>query len=87
MNNYDTIGSSWFYSKDIATTFTVDNAYNNTFKPFHCKTELVGQTIAESAPNNNDEILKNVARSFKVPLINLKLELKLKWIKYCVLDW
>ena len=51
----------------------------------------------ESNPNQSDRILQNTAsvvpliyissfcRSFEMPLIDCKVELKLKWKKHCIL--
>ena len=71
--------------------------YNN-FKSFECKAKLLETTVAQAIPNEANGILKNVTiavllkylsnfwRSLEMPLINCKVELKLKWIKYCVLS-
>ena len=62
------------------------------------KLKLFGNTIAQPAPNANNGILENaiiavplkylinVCKSLKMPLINCKVELKLKWTKHCVLS-
>ena len=62
------------------------------------KAKLLGSTIAQPTPNQANEILKNATlsvplkyltnfwRSPKMPLINNKTELKLKWTNYCVLS-
>ena len=54
--------------------------------------------VAQSNPNHANRNLKNAAiavplkylsnfwRSVETPLINCKVELKLKWTKYCVLS-
>ena len=58
----------------------------------------VGETGAQPAPNNNNGILKyaaipvplkylnNYQRSLEMPLINYKVELKLVWLRQCVLS-
>ena len=65
---------------------------------FKYKTKLLGNTVANSAPNQSNGILKNATilvplkylsnfwRSLEMPLINCKIDLKLKWMKYCVLS-
>ena len=53
----------------------------------------LGPTVPQPAPNNDNRILKNATikylsnfwRSREMPLINCKVELKLKWTKHCVL--
>ena len=59
--------------------------------------KLLEDTVAQPAANNNDGILRNAAtvvtlnclsnfwRLLEMPLINCKLELKLKWKEHCVL--
>ena len=88
--------SSWFYSKDEATNFDADIGNNDDFKFFNYKARLLADTIAQPAPNINGGILKNETSavpllylsnfwgSLSMSLINCKVELKLKWIKYCV---
>ena len=58
---------------------------------------MLEETVAQPAPNQANGILKNPTiavtlkylgnfrRSLEMPLISCKAELKLKWIKYCVL--
>ena len=80
------------YSKDETSNFDVDFASDDNFKIFKCKTKSVGSTVADG---NNGMLRKAIAvslkhlnnfwRSLKIPLINCKVELKLKWAKYCVL--
>ena len=97
-SNYsETTGSLWFYSKGEATDFNADIA-NNNFKSFEYKAKLLGNTVAQPAPNAANGILKNATiavplkylsnfwGSCKMPLINCKVELKLKWTKYYVLS-
>ena len=98
-SNYsETTGSLWFYLKVGATNF--DNNIENTdsFKSFKFKDKLLENIDAQPAPNNANEILKNTTifvplkylssfwRLLEMPLINCKIELKLKWTKYCVLS-
>ena len=70
---------------------------NDNFKSFECKGKLLGNTVAQSDSNYANGILKNATvsvplkslsnfwRSLEMPLINCKVELKLKWTKHCVL--
>ena len=88
----------WFYSKDEVTNFNADIANTNDFKSFKYKAKLLGNTTAQPVPNDANGIPRNVTiavplkflsnffRSFGMPLINCKAELKLKWTKYCVLS-
>ena len=48
----ETRGSLWFYSKDEATKFNdkIENAAN--FKSFKHKAKLLGNTVAQTAPDN-----------------------------------
>ena len=97
-SNYsETTRSLWFYSKDEATNFNNDIENTDDFKSFEYKAKLLGNTVAQPAPNQAYRILKNVAialpltylnnfwRSLEMPLINCKVELKLKWTKHYVL--
>ena len=71
--------------------------YDINFKSFEYKAKLLGNNEAQTA-NAANEILKNetiavplkylsnFSRSFEMPLINCKVELKLKWTKYCFLS-
>ena len=90
-SNYsETTRSLWFYSKDEATNFNNDIENTDDFKSFEYKAKLLGNTVAQPAPNQAYRILKNVAialpltylnnfwRSLEMPLINCKVELKLK---------
>ena len=93
-SNYsDTTDSLWFYTKDEAITFNANIANNNVFKSFEYKAKLLGNTVADE----NNSIWKNatttVSRKYlsnfwiliETLLINCKVELKLIWIKHCVL--
>ena len=93
----ETTRSLWFYSKDETTNFKNDIENTDDFKSFEYKAKLLGNTAAQPAPNQAYRILKNVAialplkylnnfwRSLEMPLINCKVELKLKWTKHYVL--
>ena len=96
-NYFNKTGSLWFYLKDEITNFNADIGKNNVFDSFKCIVKLLPHTVAQPTPSNNDEILKNetfvaplknlsnIQRSLEMPLINCKVELKLKWVNYCVL--
>ena len=92
-NYSETTGSLWFYSKDEATDFNVDiTNNNNNFKSFKYKAKLLVNIKNDGA----NEILKNATfavpwkylsnfrRLLEMPLLNCKVELNLKWTKYCV---
>ena len=98
-SNYsETTGSLWFHSKEEATDFIIIIPNTNDFKSFKYKAKLLGKTESQPNPNHANGILKNTAtavslkylsnfwRSLWMPLINCKVELKLKWTKYCVLS-
>ena len=92
----DTAGSLWSYSKGKANNFS-PNIANTVFKSFEYKAKLLGDTVTQPAPNNNYGILKDAKncctikylntfwRPLEMSLINYKVELKLKWTKYCPL--
>ena len=92
-NCSETTWNLWFYFKDEANNFHA-NIANNNFKSFEYKAKLLGNTEADGA----NEILRisaiavllkylsNFWTSLKMPLINCKMELKLKHTKYCVLS-
>ena len=73
--------------------FNADIANTNGFKSFAYKAKLLGNTEADK----ENGILRNVAiamslkylsdfsSSLEMSMINCKVELKLKWTKYCVL--
>ena len=87
-------GSSWFYSNDEATDSNGDIVNDKNFKSFKYKAKLLETTIAQAAPNEANRSLKNTiiavplkyvsnfGRSLEMPLINCKVELKLKWTKF-----
>ena len=98
-SNYsETIGSFRFFFKDGTTNFSVDVANTNIFKYFKYKAKLLENKIAQPAPNAANGVLKNSTitvplkylsnfwKSLKMPLINCKEELKLKWTTICVLS-
>ena len=82
----DMTDSLWFYSKDKATNFNVDNADINNFKSFNYKPKLLGDNEADGANDTlrNTTIavplkyLSNSWQSLEMPLINCKVKLKLK---------
>ena len=82
----DKTGSLWFYSKDEATKF-------NAVIGSNAKTKVVGETEVQATLYNYGILkdtaismpLKNLSnfwRSLEIPLINCKVELKLKWTNY-----
>ena len=97
LNYSETKGSVCFYSRDEATDLNNNIASTDDFKSFKYKAKLLGNTDAQPNSNNTNEILKNAAItvslkylsnfeiSLEMPLPNCKVELKLKWTKYCVL--
>ena len=94
-SNYSEItGSLWFYSKYQATNFDADIEDNDDFKSFKYKTKLVGKTEVDYANGTSKnaaiavplKYLSNFWRSLEMSFINSRVELKLKWTKYCVLS-
>ena len=91
---YKTTGSLWFYSKYGATNFNANITNANDFKYFKYKAKLLGNTEVDGAngilQNATTAVplkyLSNFWISLKMPLISCKVELKLKWIKYCILS-
>ena len=100
-SNYsDMAGSFSFYSKYEATNFdnVIVNVIVNTddLKSLKCKIKLIGNTVAQPAPNAVNVILENTTiavplkylsnfwRSLKMLVINCKVELELKLTKDCV---
>ena len=51
LNYSETTGNLWFSSKDEATNLNADITNDNNFKSFRYKTKLLGNTIAQPAPN------------------------------------
>ena len=96
-SNYsETTGKLLIYSKDEANNFNNNIANTKNFKSFNYKAKLLKNTVAQPAQNAADGILRkatiavplkylsNFWRSLEMPLINCKVELKLKWTKYFV---
>ena len=89
-NYFEITGSFWFYSKDEATDLNNNIASTDDFTSFKYKAKLLGSTEAHPNLNNANGILKNATifvplkylsnfcRSLEMPLINCKVELKLK---------
>ena len=60
-SNYsETAGILWFYSKDEATEFNnkIENA--DSFKSCPYNSELLGNAVAQTPPNNANRIIKIV---------------------------
>ena len=90
-SNYsETTGSLWFYSKNEATDFNADIANDNNSKFLKYRAKLLGNTVAQPNPNQANAMLRNATiavllkylnnfwRSLEMPLINCKVESKLK---------
>ena len=92
-NHSETRGRLWLYSKDEGIIFNNNNANIDNFKYINYKAELLENTetdgdhgILENATITVTlKYLGNFWRSLEMLLINLEVELKLKWTKYCVL--
>ena len=92
-NYSETRGRLWLYSKDEGIIFNNNNANIDKFKYINYKAELLENTetdgdhgILENATITVTlKYLGNFWRSLEMLLINLEVELKLKWTKYCVL--
>ena len=96
LNYSETTESLWFYSKDEATNFNNNIVNTDNFESF--KAKLLENNCAQRAPNNANGILKIATiavplkylskfwKSLEMPLINCKLELKLKWTRHWVLS-
>ena len=85
-------GSLWFHSKDEVQHSNVNNiADNDSFVFFKYKTDLIEGTAASNGILENEIIvvpLRYLIKFWwplKMPLINCRVESKLKWIKYYVL--
>ena len=89
--NYSyTIGSLCFFTKDKTTIFGANIADDVNFKSFKHKAKLLGYIAAQRNRNQTSGILENATiamplnclsnfwRSLEMPLINGKVELKLK---------
>ena len=82
-------------SQSDGTTIDIADIVNdNNFKSFEYKAKLLGNTDADEynrVLKKNEtfamplKYLRNFWRSFEMPLINCKVESKLKWKKYNVL--
>ena len=91
-NYSDKTGSLWFCSKAKTTNFNNDVVNTNAFKLFKYKIKLLGNKVRQPAPNNNTndliaaplKNLSNFWRLLDIPLINCKVQLKLKWTKHFV---
>ena len=89
-NYSDTTGSLWFYSKDEGTNFNADIAKTDNVKSFKYNAKLLGNTVAQPTANVANGILRNATiavplknlsnfwRLLEMPLINWKVELKLR---------
>ena len=64
----DTTGGFWFYSKNERTNFIADIGDNAAFQSSVNKTEFVGETEDQPAPNHISGILKNA--TIAAPLKN-----------------
>ena len=96
--NNDSFKSFRYKAKLLGNTAAqpAPNAANDS-KYVKYKAKLLENTVAYPAPNQAHGILKkakisvpfkyfsNFWRSLEMPLINCKIELKLKWKKYCFL--
>ena len=92
----ETTESLWFYSEDEVINFNAVIDNDNNFKSFNYKIKLLENTVAQSNTINVNGILRNATiavlltylsnflRSLEMPLINCKVELKLRQTKYCV---
>ena len=60
-SNYsETAGNLWFYSKDEATEFNNKIKNADSFKPCPYNSELLGDAVAQTPPNNANGIIKIV---------------------------
>ena len=93
-SNYsDTTSSLWSYSKDGATNFDANVVDGKNFKSFSYKAKILTKTITDC----DNRILRNILitlplkylskfwRLLEISLVNLRVELKLKWKKDFVL--
>ena len=94
-SNYSkTTGSLWFHLKDEETNFNADIQDTNNLKSFNFTAKLLQNTVEDEANGilKNETIavllkyLNNFWRLLEMILNNCKVELKLKWTKYCVLS-
>ena len=89
-DNYsDSSGSLWGFKRDeIANNASVTNDDNAS--SFKHKANLITNTEANGTKKGVKiavplKCLSNFCRSLKMPLVNCKVELSLKWIENCVL--
>ena len=94
-SNYSkTTGSLWCHLKDEETNFNADIQDTNNLKSFNFTAKLLQNTVEDEANGilKNETIavllkyLNNFWRLLEMILNNCKVELKLKWTKYCVLS-
>ena len=94
-SNYSkTTGSLWCHVKDEETNFNADIQDTNNLKSFNFTAKLLQNTVEDEANGilKNATIavllkyLNNFWRLIEMILNNYKVELKLKWTKYCVLS-
>ena len=95
-DNYsDTSWSLWQFKRDEVPANNADLTINNS-QSFKYKAALLGKT-ANAVNNTNSSVkdakivvplkyLSNFWRSLEMPLINCKVQLKLNWIKDCILS-
>ena len=89
-SNYsEATASLWCYSKEEASNFNADIAKTKNFKSFKYQAKLLGNTVAQTTPNQDNGILENAAvsvplkylsnfwRTLKMSLVNWKNELKI----------
>ena len=90
-------GRFCFSSKGEANNFNNNIANTNT-QSVKYKDTLLGNKESQPNPNHANGVLKNatiavllkyfrnLGRLLEIPLVNCKVELKLKWAKFCVLS-
>ena len=66
-----------FFSKDDTTYFNADIGNNEAYKSFNYKAKFLEETVAQSASDNYNGILKNA--NIAVPLKYLSNFLKITW--------
>ena len=85
----DSSGSLWGFKRDeVANNANVTN--DDNAPQFKYKANLIGNTEANGTKKGVKiavplKCLSNFCRSLKMPLVNCKVELSLKWIENCVL--
>ena len=75
LNYSDLTGSFWFYSRDIATNFNADIVNTNAFNSFEYKAKLLGNIVAQPAPNQNNGILKKCSNCRAIKISKQFLEI------------